>query len=102
MQSQAKQSAIPRRHLSPRRSAGEFAVFALLILLGPLTAHAQGSSDSQASSSSQPSPPKAPALLDTAGPDISLQNSEALFDIAAALNSCGYDQLASYLFDLIR
>ncbi len=44
------------------------------------------------SAGSQPAPPKAPALLDTAGPDISLQNSEALFDIAAALNSCGYDQ----------
>ncbi len=30
--------------------------------------------------------------MDTTGPDVSLQNSEALFDIAAALNSCGYDQ----------
>jgi Tfp pilus assembly protein PilF len=31
-------------------------------------------------------------LVDSAGPDVSLQNSEALFYIAAALNSCGYDQ----------
>ena len=36
--------------------------------------------------------PAAPALVDSAGPDVSLQNSEALFYIAAALNSCGYDQ----------
>ena len=37
-------------------------------------------------------PPKSPALVNAGGPDISLQNSEALFDIAAALNACGYDQ----------
>ena len=41
---------------------------------------------------SGPAQSKSPALVDTAGPDISLQNSEALFDIAAALNACGYDQ----------
>lgn len=34
---------------------------------------------------------QAPALVDRNGPPISLQNSEALFYIAAALNSCGYD-----------
>lgn len=34
---------------------------------------------------------KAPALVDPAGPAISLQNSEAMFDIGAALNACGYD-----------
>ncbi|WP_231581590.1 hypothetical protein [Silvibacterium bohemicum] len=38
-----------------------------------------------------PPPPKPPALVDPAGPAISLQTSEALFDIAAALNACGYD-----------
>ncbi len=37
-------------------------------------------------------PAKTPVLADTSGPDVSLQNSEALFDFAAALNSCGYDQ----------
>ena len=52
---------------------------------------AQASSDSQAAAGA-PAPPKAPALLNTTGPDITLQNSEALFDIAAALNACGYDQ----------
>ena len=34
---------------------------------------------------------KAPALIDPAGPSFSLQTSEALFDIAVALNACGYD-----------
>ncbi|GGH05888.1 hypothetical protein GCM10011586_22640 [Silvibacterium dinghuense] len=29
--------------------------------------------------------------MDPAGPTISLQNSEALFDVAVALNACGYD-----------
>lgn len=38
-----------------------------------------------------PPPPKAPALIDPAGPAISLQTSEAMFDIAVALNACGYD-----------
>lgn len=34
---------------------------------------------------------KAPAVIDAAGPSFSLQTSEALFDIAVALNACGYD-----------
>ncbi|HEY0796634.1 MAG TPA: hypothetical protein VGD64_12720 [Acidisarcina sp.] len=34
---------------------------------------------------------KPPALVDPAGPAVSLQTSEALFDIATALNACGYD-----------
>ncbi len=38
-----------------------------------------------------PHPPKPPALIDPAGPAVSLESSEALFDIAAALNACGYD-----------
>ena len=33
----------------------------------------------------------APALIDPAGPDVSLETSEAMFDIGAALNACGYD-----------
>jgi TolA-binding protein len=39
----------------------------------------------------QPPQPKPPALVDPAGPAISLQNSEAMFDVAVALNACGYD-----------
>lgn len=39
-----------------------------------------------------PKPEKPPAaLVDPAGPQVSLQTSEALFDIAVALNACGYD-----------
>ncbi|HEY1498427.1 MAG TPA: tetratricopeptide repeat protein [Acidobacteriaceae bacterium] len=35
---------------------------------------------------------KAPALIDPAGPTVSLETSEAMFDIGAALNACGYDK----------
>ena len=35
--------------------------------------------------------PKPSALIDPAGPSVSLQTSEALFNIAVALNACGYD-----------
>jgi hypothetical protein len=80
MQCYGKPSAIPSRVLT--------ASFALVVLLATPVLRAQNSSDSQAPAAA----PKTPALVDTAGPDISLQNSEALFDIAAALNSCGYDQ----------
>jgi len=66
-------------------------IFTFLILAGVPGARAQASSDSQASAG-KTAPPKSPALVDTTGPDISLQNSEALFDFAAALNACGYDQ----------
>src|ERR1700723_1697099 len=83
MQCQGKPSSIPSRVLT--------ASFALLLLLGIPHARAQSSSSSSSSSNPQAAP-KSPALVDTAGPDISLQNSEALFDIAAALNACGYDQ----------
>jgi len=65
------------------------ASFALLICLGVPVAQGQNSSDSQASAGSRAD---ATALVNAAGPDISLQNSEALFYIAAALNACGYDQ----------
>src|SRR5579871_5933487 len=41
---------------------------------------------------SQSTAGKQTSLVDSAGPDVSLQNSEALFYIAATLNSCGYDQ----------
>ena len=34
---------------------------------------------------------KQPALLNPAGPTVSLQTSEAMFDMAVALNACGYD-----------
>lgn len=34
----------------------------------------------------------APALIDPAGPDVSLETSEAMFDLGVALNACGYDK----------
>jgi hypothetical protein len=77
MQCQGKPFAVSFRVLT--------ASFALLLMMGAPAALAQ-------SLQSPPAPAKAPVLADTSGPDVSLQNSEALFDFAAALNSCGYDQ----------
>src|ERR1700678_469919 len=85
MQFHRKHSAIPPRVLPACLTVASLAV---LIGLGAQGARGQNSSDSQASAGGS----AAPALVDAAGPDISLQNSEALFQIAAALNSCGYDQ----------
>jgi tetratricopeptide (TPR) repeat protein len=81
MRSLGKPSVLPSRVLK-----ASFALLSLCCLPG---AFAQNSSSNPEAA---PAPPKSPALVDTAGPNISLQNSEALFDIAAALNSCGYDQ----------
>jgi hypothetical protein len=64
---------------------------------GVLRAQSSSSAQPQSSSSSssatpvQPGIQKPPSLIDPAGPQISLQTSEAVFDIAAALNACGYD-----------
>lgn len=41
---------------------------------------------------SQTGPSPAPALIDPAGPTVSLETSEAMFDIGVALNACGYDR----------
>jgi tetratricopeptide (TPR) repeat protein len=86
MQFLSKHSAIHPRVFPARLAVASFAV---LIWLGVPLASAQDSSDSQASAAARPA---APALVDAAGPEISLQNSEALFEIAVALNACGYDQ----------
>jgi tetratricopeptide (TPR) repeat protein len=76
-------------------------LLALTLLASPfaaLLAQTSGSVKSQSSSSSsgtatpqEAQPQKPPSLIDPAGPQISLQTSEALFDIGAALNACGYD-----------
>jgi tetratricopeptide (TPR) repeat protein len=73
------------------------ALLAFSILQAP-SSQGQSASSSQAQSSSsssdatiQPEIQKPPSLIDPAGPQISLQTSEAVFDIAAALNACGYD-----------
>ncbi len=65
-----------------------------LAALGGLHAAAQSSSGSQrGTSSSNPAPQeKAPALVDPAGPTISMVSSEPVFLMASALNACGYDE----------
>ena len=55
------------------------------------SSEAQSSSSSSAATPVQPEVQKPPSLIDPAGPQISLQTSEAVFDIAVALNTCGYD-----------
>jgi len=57
-------------------------------------AQSSSSSSSQNSSSGQQvyAREKAPALIDPAGPTVSLISSEPVFVMAAALNACGYDE----------
>jgi tetratricopeptide (TPR) repeat protein len=86
----------PRSHRALAPHLLPLALLAFGILLTP-SSQAQSSSSSQAQSSSsssatiQPEIQKPPSLIDPAGPQISLQTSEAVFDIAVALNACGYD-----------
>ncbi len=61
-----------------------------LLLLSASLSHAQKQTQLK-SPAAPPAQPKAPALIDPAGPSVSLTDSEALFDIAVALNACGYD-----------
>jgi tetratricopeptide (TPR) repeat protein len=81
MQFQGQQSAKSHRVLSALLT---LAPIALLVSLGVPGLRAQAPAGA--------TPVNAPALLNSPGPDITLQNSEALFDIAVALNACGYDQ----------
>lgn len=64
-----------------------------LLLIAPVRAQqaAKLPAKQQPNSTQQPRPEKPPALVDPAGPAVSLQNSEAMFDVAAAMNACGYD-----------
>lgn len=41
---------------------------------------------------SQPGPAKPPAVIDPSGPATSLETSESVFDVMAALNTCGYNE----------
>ncbi len=62
--------------------------------LFPATAQQQSAkvpAKQQQLSTQPPRQEKPPALVDPAGPTVSLQTSEALFDVAVALNACGYD-----------
>lgn len=62
------------------------AILAVLLASAPVVFAQQRASDS-----GQPSATDTPALIDPAGPSVSLTYSETLFDIGAALNACGYD-----------
>ena len=81
------------RSVSPLLSA-----FTLLLYAMPAALYAQSGAQTgqQSSSSSSANLPaqaqqKPPAVIDPAGPQIGLETSEALFDVAVALNACGYD-----------
>ena len=84
---------------SPLFAVLSAAVLSLLAGLAPTAALAQSSGGSTNSSregqTSSSSPDfvreKAPSLVDPAGPTISLISAEPVFDMAAALNACGYD-----------
>ena len=70
---------------------------ALSLALGSVRAQSSSSSSDttrgQRSSSSQIfQTEKSPTLVDPAGPTISLISLEPLFDMASALNACGYDE----------
>ena len=87
------------RAFSPRLRSPRLITLLAASTLGLATglpaAYAQQSSSSSSSSSTaitkEPQQQKPPSFIDPAGPQISLQTSEALFDIGAALNACGYD-----------
>jgi hypothetical protein len=72
-----------------------FFLAATLFLLVGLTSkftQAQSSSSSSSGSGQMYVREKAPSLIDPAGPTISLISSEPVFVMAAALNTCGYDE----------
>jgi hypothetical protein len=84
--------------LSPRSFRALASQLLALTLVAPGILQAQSAPQDQSPSSSsssgasvQPEIEKPPSLIDPAGPQISLQTSEAVFEIAAALNTCGYD-----------
>ncbi len=87
MRSNSRQSITPRRV----RADSLLRLFGIGIALGLLSASFLTAQSSDSQTAAAPAP-KSPALVDPAGPQVSLQSSEALFDIAAALNACGYDQ----------
>ena len=67
------------------------AVFALTFACSAFPQQTAKAKSQQPQAPVMPPPPKPPALVQPGGPSISLQTSEAVFDIAVALNACGYD-----------
>ena len=82
--------------LNPVRLSALFcgAILCIGNSLPAVPAHAQSSSSSSSSSSSTQAyaQEKTPSLIDPAGPTISLISAEPVFIMAAALNTCGYDE----------
>jgi len=78
------------------QSSAFFPAAILFFLAGlvpiPVQAQSSSSSSNPASSAQVYAREKAPSLIDPAGPTISLIPSESLFEMAAALNACGYDE----------
>ena len=66
------------------------AILGLLAGLAPISSTAQSSSSSAGSQVFAQE--KAPSLIDPAGPTVSLISAEPVFVMAAALNTCGYDE----------
>ena len=78
-------------------SGAALLVACLFAGITPAASLAQSSSSDAAknqSSSTGPmyQPEKAPSLVDPAGPTVSMVSSEPVFDMASALNACGYDE----------
>jgi len=67
------------------------AVFALTVACPAFPQQTAKAKSPQPQAPAMPPPPKPPALVQPGGPSISLQTSEAMFDIAVGLNACGYD-----------
>jgi hypothetical protein len=74
------------------RAVVGWSFLSLLIAVTAVGQEKQTPGTSSSLPSQASSDPKPPVLVDPTGPAISLQTSEALFDVALALNSCGYDQ----------
>lgn len=70
-----------------------FALLPLLTAATVLPAQTDATLPSKKTPQAQQMPrmPKPPALVDAAGPAVSLESSEAMFDVGVALNACGYD-----------
>jgi tetratricopeptide (TPR) repeat protein len=58
---------------------------------GPGSSSSSSSSSQAGPQQAAPAAPKAASLMDPAGPTVSLETNEAMFDMAVALNACGYD-----------
>ena len=98
--SSVRLSSIPLSAIRVSTGTRCAALLSAALLLAHLPVAAQQTAPNPAnrgsvsSSSSAPTQAeyKAPAIIDPAGPQIGLQTSESLFFVAAALNSCGYDE----------